>query len=103
MGEVEELKPSAFSVSQQIIDEVLTSGGNEENSVHRIVSYFKKDHITAENADFLKREYRTGGKGFIFNSHHVSTWFKGIAYSKNQTSARENCSVRIYLLLCFIK
>jgi len=66
---------SAFSISQQIVDEVLTSGGNELNSPLRIVSYFKKDHTTAENADFLRQEYERGGKGFIFGGNHVSVWF----------------------------
>ena len=75
MGEAEEEKSSAFSISQQIIDEVLTSGGNEINSVHRIVSYFKKDHTPADNAGFLQQEYGSGGKGFIFGGNHVSVWF----------------------------
>ena len=75
MGEAEEEKSSAFSISQQIIDEILTSGGNEINSVHRIVSYFKKDHTSADNADFLQQEYGSGGKGFIFGGNHVSVWF----------------------------
>lgn len=77
-GEAEEpakAESSAFSISQQIIDEVLTSGGNELNSPLRIVSYFKKDHPIAENADFLRQEYRRGGKGFIFGGNHVSVWF----------------------------
>jgi len=77
-GEAEEpakAESSAFSISQQIIDEVLTSGGNELNSPLRIVSYFKKDHPTSENADFLRQEYRRGGKGFIFGGNHVSVWF----------------------------
>ncbi len=70
---------SAFSISQQIIDEVLTSGGNELDSILRIAAYFKKDHSTDENADFLMDEYRrfdsNGGKGFIFGGSRVSVWF----------------------------
>ncbi|NLV49750.1 MAG: hypothetical protein GXY20_03540 [Clostridiales bacterium] len=78
---------SAFSISQQIIDEVLTSGGNELNSPLRIVSYFKKDHPTAENADFLRQECRRGGKGFIFGGNHVSVWFdeSGICIATGDT------------------
>ncbi|MDL2234148.1 hypothetical protein LJC63_11310, partial [Ruminococcaceae bacterium OttesenSCG-928-L11] len=81
-GEAEEPAPaghsSAFSISQQIIDEVLTSGGNEQNSTLRIAAYFKKDHTTTENAAFLQDEYRSSGnngKGFVFGSNHVSIWF----------------------------
>jgi hypothetical protein len=80
-GEAEEsvkTESSAFSISQQIIDEVLTSGGNELNSPLRIVSYFKKDHPTGVNADFLRQEYERGGKGFIFGGNHVSIWFAAL-------------------------
>jgi hypothetical protein len=78
LGEAEENKTSAFLVSRQIIDEVLTGGGNGENSVHRIASYFKKDHALSENAAFLKKEYGEGsGKGFIFGDDRVSVWFSG--------------------------
>jgi len=66
---------SAFSISQQIVDEVLTSGGNEENSTLRIAAYFKKDHSVSDNATYLQREYGTGGKGFVFGGNHVSVWF----------------------------
>lgn len=77
LGEAEETAkaPSAFSISQQIIDEVLTSGDNEPDSALRVVSYFKKDRSHDQNAKFLSREYRTGGKGFIFGGQHISVWF----------------------------
>lgn len=75
INQAETAKTSAFSISQQIIDEVLTSGGNEENSNHRIAFYFKKDHTLADNAAFLKQEYGSGGKGFIFDGNHVAFWF----------------------------
>ena len=85
--EAEEEKTSAFSISQQIIDEVLTSGGNEENSTMRIVAFFKKDHVPLLNTDFLKREYDTGGKGFMFDGSKVSVWFdeSGIRISHGET------------------
>ena len=98
MGEAEELKSSAFSISQQIIDEVLTSGGNEENSTLRIAAYFKKDHMTAANADFLQKEYRrygNTGKGFIFSDNHVSVWFeeKGIRIAVGDTVLTADASL----------
>jgi len=68
-------KAAVFSISQQVIDEVLTAGGSEVNSPHRIVSYFKKDHDTAGNAAFLKGEYGNGGRGFIIGGNRVSIWF----------------------------
>lgn len=93
-------KPSAFSISQQIIDEVLTSGGNELDSALRIAAYFKKDHTTAENADFLQKEYRrfgNNGKGFIFGGNHVSVWFteKGIRIATGDTALNTEYSTLV--------
>ena len=88
LGEAEEQQSSAFDISQQIIDEVLTSASNEENSIPRIISFFKKDHTLADNADFLKKEYGDGGKGFEFGDNHVSIWFNdsGIHIAMGETA-----------------
>ena len=67
--------PSAYLISQQIIDEVLTSGSREEHSALRIAAYFKYDHGVAENANFLRWEYGTGGKGFVLDGKRVAVWF----------------------------
>ena len=76
----------------------MTSGGNEENSTLRIVSYFKKDHSTADNAEFLQQEYRkygSTGKGFIFSGNHVSVWFeeKGIRIAVGDTVLTADASL----------
>jgi N12 class adenine-specific DNA methylase/adenine-specific DNA methylase len=102
-GEAEEpakAESSAFSISQQIIDEVLTSGGNEESSILRIAAYFKKDHIPAVNADFLQKEYRrygSTGKGFIFGGNHVSVWFgdNGILIAHGDTAISADYSTLV--------
>ncbi len=65
----------AFSISQQIIDEVLCDGGNEENSKKRICSEFSKQKSLTENAEFLRNEYKRGGKGFELSGEHISVWF----------------------------
>jgi len=91
----EEEKTSAFSISQQIIDEVLTSGGNELDSTLRIVAFFKKDHVPLLNTDYLKNEYGTGGKGFIFDGIKVSVWFdeSGIRIAHGNTVNSANVDV----------
>ena len=66
---------SAFSIPQQIVDEVLASGGNEPGSTLRITAYFKKNKTLAENAAFLLHEYGSDGKGFRFDGKQVSVWF----------------------------
>jgi N12 class adenine-specific DNA methylase len=90
--EVAKADSSAFSISEQIIDEVLTSGGNEENSTLRIVAYFKKDYLHIKNAEFLKNEYSTGGKGFVIDGTHVSVWFDddGLHLAKGDTTRTDD-------------
>ena len=80
--------PPLFSISQQMMDEVLTSGGNEPNSIHRIAAWYKKDHTIPECIGFLRGEYGDGGKGFIFAGNHVSVWFndRGIHVAVGDTA-----------------
>ncbi len=75
---------SAFVISQEIIDEVLTRGSNFEEGKMRIYEQFEKSLSVKENADFLKREYGTGGvypviTGTKIDESHDS---KGIRISK---------------------
>ncbi len=70
-----EQRRSAFSISQQIIDEVLTSGSNEKNSILNICTEYSKNKSSAENIEFLKKEYRVGGKGFVFDGSKISVWW----------------------------
>ena len=66
---------SAFSVPQQIIDEVLTSGPNNEKSILNICIEFSKGKNIDSQAEFLKNEYRTGGKGFLFDGMQIASWW----------------------------
>ena len=64
-----------FGVSQQIIDEALCLGANDENSTLDIAMFFRRDRGTEYNADFLKKHYKTNGAGFYFNDKQVSIWY----------------------------
>lgn len=79
---------SAFSISQQMIDEVLTSGGDTSNSIIRICIQYSKNKSSSENIAFLKKEYSMGGKGFIFDDEKVSVWWNddGIKISHGDTA-----------------
>ena len=70
-----ERNSSAFLMPQQIIDEVLTTGSNNSDSIINICSQYSKNKSSEENVEFLKDEYRQGGKGFIFNGSKVSVWW----------------------------
>ena len=65
----------AFSISQQIIDEVLTSGPNGENSILNICIEMSKGKSLESQAEFLKQEYKSGGKGFVFDGTQIATWW----------------------------
>ena len=71
----EQARSSAFSMSQQIIDEILTTGNNDVDSIIKICIQYSKNKSAAENIDFLKNEYGIGGKGFIFDGNKVSIWW----------------------------
>ncbi len=51
--EAERIRSSAFSIPQQIIDEVLTTGSNNRNSVLDICTVYSKNKSSAENIEFL--------------------------------------------------
>lgn len=55
-------KTSAFSIPQGDIDRVLQRGSGFTDSKYRIAEQFAKNVSNKENADFLKKEYGTGGQ-----------------------------------------
>lgn len=60
-GRAEEKKTSAFTFSQEIIDDVLANGSGFSEGKMRIYEQFEKSLSAKENADFLKNEYGWGG------------------------------------------
>ena len=84
-------KFAPLGISQQIIDEVLCDGSNRRNSTLRICSRFSRMLTPEENADFLRQEYRTGGKGFVIDGQNIAVWWNGdgirIAQGKSASNA----------------
>ena len=64
-----------FTLPQQIIDESLCIGANDQNSKLDIVMVFRRNHDLAYNAAFLKNHYGTNGAGFFFNGEQISVWY----------------------------
>lgn len=56
-----------------------------------------KDKTPAENADFLRREYRKGGKGFEIDGEQLAVWFDeaGMTLAKGRTALQAYDSVHI--------
>lgn len=70
-----EIFGAAFSMPQQIIDEVLCDGTNDVDSIIEICIEFSKDKSVESKAEFLKTLYKTDGKGFIFDGRKVPAWW----------------------------
>ena len=64
MAEAE--KVSAFSFSEADWRAALASGSGFENGKTRIAAYYAEQHTQKERAAFLKQEYGTGGRSWIF-------------------------------------
>lgn len=61
IAEAEDEKSSAFAVSQEDIDSVLTRGSGFQDGKYRIYRQFQKNEDSKSNIAFLKNEYGTGG------------------------------------------
>lgn len=85
-----------FGISQQIIDEALCCGFNDENSRVQIAMHFRRDRGVEYNARMLKFLYGTNGAGFVFNGEKVSFWYdeNGISIAKG-TSAKTSTATHL--------
>ena len=86
-----ERNSSAFLMPQQIIDEVLTTGSNNRDSIINICSRYSKNKSSEENVEFLKDEYKQGGKGFVFDGAKVSVWWNSEGMRK--MCIRDRCEI----------
>ena len=66
---------AAFSLSGERIDDILRTGGGMEDSRKRIYAKYTEHKSPEYMAEFLKNEYRTTGKGFVFDNQAVAVWF----------------------------
>lgn len=82
--QAEDKKSSAFSIPQEIIDDVLCSGSGFSEGKMRIYEQFEKSFSKKENVDFLKKEYGIGGNNHAGGHDGYNTWHdaKGISIAK---------------------
>ena len=84
-------EPTKEVIPKEQLDTILRSGGGRENSRKRIYAKYQQGKTPEEMAEFLKKEYRTTGKGFEFEGKQVSVWFGGQGMTAGDgTSAIEN-------------
>ena len=82
--QAEENKSSAFAIPQGAIDAVLQQGSGVQDGKYRIYLYFQQNTSPKENADFLKNEYGTGGRGPALTGTNIDEWHdsKGITLTR---------------------
>ena len=62
-------------IPEQVVDEILRTGGNRKASQLRIIYNFMSEQTPEKYTEFVKREYRKGGKGFQIDGNEYSVWF----------------------------
>ena len=62
-------------IPESVIDDILRTGGNRAGSQLRIIYNFMSEQAPEEYTEFVKREYRKGGKGFQIDGNEYSVWF----------------------------
>ncbi len=62
-------------IPESVVDEILRTGGNRAGSQLRIIYNFMSEQAPEKYTEFVKREYRKGGKGFQIDGSEYSVWF----------------------------
>ena len=89
-------QPSIFphpALPQQVIDEALCIGANDQNSRLIICAYFKKDK--PDNAQFLAEHYGENGAGFYLNGKKYALWYnaEGIRIAEGESARRSSAAL----------
>lgn len=88
--------PSAFSISQAVIDQFLRFGSNTADSRMNIVSEFSKGKPISALVPFLRTQYH-GGYGIEADGVQYSAWYadEGIRISAGKAARYANHHVLI--------
>ena len=89
-------QPSIFphpALPQQVIDEALCIGANDQNSRLIICAYFKKDK--PDNARFLAEHYGENGAGFYLDGRQYAIWYnaEGIRIAQGESAQRSSATL----------
>lgn len=84
-SELTDVPPLKMFITQDEADAALTNGSGFEGGKSRIYAFFTQPHSSQEKADFLKKEYGTGGRSHALSGADGS-WedhsAKGIEYKR---------------------
>ncbi|MBR1383827.1 MAG: N-6 DNA methylase, partial [Ruminococcus sp.] len=92
-----------FLITDDMENYVLRCGSPERGTLSRIVAQFQKGKSVAENAEFLRKEFGSDGRGYIYNTpdfsetKRICSWFddKGIIISAGDNVANPYSSAKI--------
>ena len=81
----------------EAVNMILSDGGNKRNSTLRIAAHYMKGKNISEAADFLKREFIQGGKGFVIDKQYYSVWYDkdGITIGDGKSAFADIHSVKL--------
>ena len=81
------------ALPQQVIDEALCIGANDQNSRLIICAYFKKDKT--DNARFLAEHYGENGAGFYLDGRQYAIWYnaEGIRIAQGESAQRSSATL----------
>lgn len=81
------------ALPQQVIDEALCIGANDQNSRLIICAYFKKDK--PNNARFLAEHYGENGAGFYLDGRQYAIWYnaEGIRIAQGESAQRSSATL----------
>lgn len=93
------VQPSIFphpALPQQVIDEALCIGANDQNSRLIICAYFKKDK--PDNAQFLAEHYGENGAGFYLDGRQYAIWYnaEGIRIAQGESAQRSSATLILW-------
>ena len=98
-------------IPESVVDEILRTGGNRAGSQLRIIYNFMSEQAPEEYTEFVKREYRKGGKGFQIDGNEYSVWFDetGMQIAVGHTVTDQSpyrsdlqCLKRLWQICCII-
>jgi hypothetical protein len=80
-------------LSAEELRTILRDGGNQRKSNYRIIARFSKN--LSDNVEFLKKEYKYGGKGFQFGDKQVAVWWDERGMSIERGTAASMSATRV--------
>ena len=80
-----------ISLSDEEISDLLRTGGGDQNSRERIYEKYREDRTHDYLAEFLKKEYATGGAGYTINGKDIALWYdeNGIRFGQLHKADRD--------------